>query len=369
MMKKFISRPRCIYSGLHLDDQDEKLKTSLEHVIPLSLGGSNQFTTRDVSSDANSKAGNRIDDAVASLLPFLMLRQKYKLVGNRKTIPNVKIKGEFIDIGARANLDIKSNGELDFRFIDEQRTEGKIFTISTTEERARFLLNGRLQSAKGRNLSLLTPYGQITDEEDIEVALELADRNEGKRFKGSIQINTLEYHFAVANLMVKIALGLGHKVLGPEWTFGPGGHLLRQNLYRRPTDRGLSNVSGSIHAESPDTLINVFHIIPDHHVMAIIPMGKTTLAVISLFGGETGVCIINLNYDSRRLFLGKKGQVSTLQSVFAIPLVHQGSRPLIGKTLAEVANSALERNILPESRAAAKVEKAEKMRLKYKPFA
>ena len=54
-------RPRCIYTGKDFNFADPLLRPSLEHIIPLSLGGSDDFTTKDVSAEANARAGNEID--------------------------------------------------------------------------------------------------------------------------------------------------------------------------------------------------------------------------------------------------------------------------------------------------------------------
>jgi hypothetical protein len=194
--RAFVSKPRCIYTADVLDPLSEQLKPSHEHIIPLSLGGSNQFTTDDVSLTANSAAGEQIDDKVASSFPFLTLRHRYKLIGNRKTIPSVKISGEFVDINAPARLDINAAGNLEFTFENEQKTSGQITILGSTEDRVRFLLRGRLEQAKQRKRRLVTEFGEIKDEEDIEVALLLADRNEGREFKGKITIDAAAFNAA-----------------------------------------------------------------------------------------------------------------------------------------------------------------------------
>lgn len=229
--RAFIREPRCIYTGQKLDNNHPKFKPSYEHIIPLSLGGADDFTTHEVCYDANTRAANDIDDAVASLLPFLMLRRKCKLRGNRRGIPNAKLRGEFPEINAKARLDIDVDGKITFQFNNETQTSGNVITLASTEDRVRFLLKGRLEQAKRRQRPLPTPLGTISDEEDIEVALELAERREAGNLKGNIILNPKEYDLARFRLILKIALGLGHRVLGPEWTFGPGGHLLRQGLF------------------------------------------------------------------------------------------------------------------------------------------
>lgn len=354
---KFIAKPRCIYTGQELKEGHPKLKPSHEHLIPLSLGGSNGFTTDDVSAEANSKASREIDDAVASFLPILMLRHRYGLRGHRKTVPNVKLKGEFLDINTPARLDIGADGKLSFEFEDEQHIQGNLITLQSTEDRVRFLLKGRLEQAKKRKVPLITPYGEITDEEDIEVSLLLAEQKQGKEFKGQITIDLIDYHFALVRLMVKIAIGLGHRVLGPRWTFSPGGHRLRQNLWRKPSDRNIPEIAGTLQADLPESFANVIGLTAHYHIMGVFSVKKRTAAMISLFGGELGTAIIDLGYDSRPIFNKyiKTGQ--PFKSVFTIPLkASVGERKLQTISFQEIADFACNLNLIPPNRAAMQFE-------------
>ncbi len=354
--RRFVSRDRCIYTGVDLNPTDDKLKPSHEHIIPLALGGSNQFVTDDVSADANSRAGKEVDDAVASLLPFLMLRHRYKLRGNRKTIPNVKLAGEFLDLDAAARLDITADGNLSFQFENEQQTEGRLFTLASTEERVRFLLKGRLAQAQKRQMSLITPFGEISDEEDIEIALMLADRNEGKQFKGHITIDVRKYHHAFARLITKIAIGLGHRVLGPEWTFGPGGHRLRQNLWRKLDDRSIPEIRGTLQADLPENLNKMFGPVDDHHVMSVLPGGGHTKAVISLFGGAAGTAIVDLGFDARRTVNRAIKEGRPFDCAFAIPIDENvTNRKLQTANLQQIADFGVENELIPSTRAAAQI--------------
>ncbi len=336
--RAFIRDPRCVYTGKKLEAGHPEFRPSNEHIIPLSLGGSNQFTTNDVALEANNRAGRDIDDAVASALPFLTLRHHYKLVGHRKTIPNIKLQGEFLDLQANASMDIDVDGTIKFEFEDEQQTTGQVITLGSTKERVRFFLTGRLAQAEKRGLNLLTPYGNITDAEDIEIALMLADRNEGNQFKGTITIDMSEYHFSLVRLMIKIALGLGHRVLGPEWTFSPGGHSLRKDLFRRPEDRTRPSTHGTLYARLPNKLHHLIGIHRDQHSMMVAPIGKKTVAIIALFGGDTGVAIIDLGYDSRSFFQRAMKEGRPVECAFTIPLNTTGSRPFRGQSIEEIAH-------------------------------
>ncbi|KQU01819.1 hypothetical protein ASG60_18385 [Methylobacterium sp. Leaf469] len=337
---------RCIYTGKSLVPGDEKLKPSHEHIVPLALGGSNGLTTDDVSADANARAGKEIDDAVASLLPYLTLRHRYGLKGNRQTIPSVVLKGQFEEGStAHATMEISAGADVTFTFQKEQTvagtvaTGGQLVSFDTTEERTRFLLQKRLEQARARNLKIFTPFGQVKDEEDIEIALMLADRADQGRFKASLSIDVAAIQFAVAKLMTKIALALGHRVLGPEWTFSGSGDLLREGLWT-PLGAKPPAIKGTLTAQIEQSLGPILHVKADHHVLAVLPAGTKTVAIIALFGGELGIATIDLGIDTMARFLNGE-DAARGGCVFAIPLHSEvGKRRLESRTLQEVADAA-----------------------------
>ena len=302
--RAFMSHPRCIYTGKKLDPSDAKLKPSREHILPLSLGGVDGFVTDDVSAIANSLASTQIDDYVASVLPVLILRQKYGLVGHRKVAPKLSLKGSFDDVQANAVLSIAADGQIICEFDDEQKTRGSLIELGSTEDRVRFFLKNRLVQAKKHGMLLLTEHGEIRDAEDIEIALLVAERSNAQDFKARISIDLKDYQFAVARLMIKVALGLGHKILGSEWTFGPGGHHLRAFLFQKPDAPMRNKLHGTIiPAENLSADIRqLLRLRSDHHTLAVLPQGKRTVAFIALFGGDIGIAIIDLGTDQRRRF-------------------------------------------------------------------
>lgn len=346
--KKNLAIPRCIYTRRPLNDGTAESKSSWEHIVPLSLGGSNQFTTRDVRADANSLAGNKIDDIVAQQLPYLMLRHEYTLVGNRKTIPNVKLSGEFTDVSRAARVDISPAGDLTFEFRDEQEVRNGIIHMQASRDRLKFLMKARLEQAKLRKMRLMTRWGEITDEEDIEVAIEFGEIREAKLFKARLAVDLNEMYYAQARLMTKIAIGLGHRVLGPSWTFGPGAQLLQNNLFRTSSDKTKSHLRGTLYADLPPFFVDMFGLSSrDRHIFAVLPSKKTTAAVISLFAGQMGTCVIDLGYDSRRLVANALNTNVPFPCAFSIPLAHPGARPLETRSLQEIGNYASINGLLP----------------------
>lgn len=328
---------RCIYTGRPLVAGDNKLKPSKEHIVPLCLGGSNQFTTMDVCIEANSRAGKEIDDEAASQLLVQMLRHRYGLTGNRGVIPNVKLKGEFEEIqGAACTLEIDSEANISVRFDREQEAIGAVVQLETTEERFRMLIRARLEQANQRKMELHTALGRIRDEDDIETLIMLAPRKEGKAFASRLTIDLPAFKYALDRLMLKIAICVGHRVLGPDWTFSSRGDQLRSALWTPYDDAGKAPVRVIIADAQHLTLARLLKIDPDKHVIAVLPNGHSTVALIALFGGHLGVAIVEIAGDYSEYFETFQDEARG-GCVFEIPLAREvAQRRLATRTIRDV---------------------------------
>ena len=75
---------------LHLQSNgDQNWRPAEEHILQLTLGGSREFATWDVSSKYNSDYGSKIDAPFVDLLPYAIKRQQLGIKnysGERKTI-------------------------------------------------------------------------------------------------------------------------------------------------------------------------------------------------------------------------------------------------------------------------------------------
>lgn len=338
--RKFLAVPRCIYTREQLDPNSKDMRSTNEHIIPLSLGGVDALSIDGVSALANSKAGNLIDDEAAKSFPFLLARHRYNLSGRRGDIPDVKFTGKFSGIDKIANLSIDAEGALDFEFSEPQKQSGRVIHIEGTEERVRYLLAARLTQAKSHSARLVTLFGDITDNEDIDVALLLADRTEGTEFKSSVSIDLNAFQIAHARLALKIAIGLGHRVFGAEWTFGPGAQSLQKALF--PKTRGASDPKPPVKMMNafPEALHNLFEPNQDSHLLVVLPAKKRSLAAISLFGGRYGVALVDLNFDSRSLVSQANNKEKPFEVRFEIPLTGSDKGKLKIKLLHELANYA-----------------------------
>lgn len=316
--RAFVAKPRCIYTGAELKPGDPELKPSSEHIIPLSLGGSNSFVTHDVSVNANNRAGNEIDDRVASLFTVAILRNRFKLTGHRKKVPDIRMEGTFLDMESHpaATMVVDADGSVGFDIKGTQTSKGKALQISGTEDWVAKMLGHRLRQAQHHGGYLTGSFGDIRDEEDIRTAVAISPSEAGREFKSELVVDLRAYQRALQHFMLKIGLCIGHRFLGPEWSFGPDGNLLRHSLFPKG-DSFSSKVRGQLYADVPTPIRDMLDLAADRHSIAAFRFGNTAAAFVALFGGDLGISVIGLSrsakkYRSPQLRASPEGQLFQL---------------------------------------------------------
>lgn len=300
-VRAFVAKPRCIYTGAELKVGDPDLKPSPEHIIPLSLGGSNGFITRDVSVKANNRAGNEIDNKVASLFTVAILRNRFKLAGHRGIVPNVHMEGTFLDMSSHpdASMVIDADGSVKFNVKGTQTSAGQAVTISGTEDWVAKMLGHRLRQAQHHGGYLSGTFGDIKDEEDIRMAVAISPGEEGREFKSELVVDLHANQRALQHFIVKVGLCIGHGFLGPEWTFGPDGNVLRRSLFPKG-DHFLSKVRGQLYADVAGPIKDMLDLAPDRHSVAAFRFNDTAVAFVALFGGVLGISAIGLSRAAKK---------------------------------------------------------------------
>jgi hypothetical protein len=140
--------------------------------------------------------------------------------------------------------------------------------------------------------------------------------------------------------LVKIALGMGHRVLGSQWTFGPGGDLLRSGLWARLCTITLLPIRDNVNDLVRHILGPILGIAGHKHVMAVLPNSEETVAIIALFGGAAGQWTINLETNSRAFFENFEDEPRG-GCVFGIPpSLEVSQRRLVSQTIRQVADEA-----------------------------
>jgi len=297
---------RCIYCRNELTgvSGDQSRQPSLEHIVPLALGGSAKFTTMDVSAKYNHDLGTSIDAPFMNQLPIAMLRHQLGLAGNSGKIPPIVLNARSLDNNEPARISISPDGSIDYQFetmvIDDQKTTHTERLVAGSPERVREILSGMLKKAKSAQKSIYSLQGnQVTSLDNI---LGQATVEETTTFKASVV--AMDGTTWVRGLF-KMILGLGHVVLGPDWTFSAdGGDRLRTVLFCEPEQWPNHALKGFSAGAIPADVARMLGITNDlrrekWHTLAIIPRGKDCeyVAVVSLFGGDLPDSLVTLGSE------------------------------------------------------------------------
>ena len=284
---------QCIYCRSELNDNDpqDDMTRSKEHIVPFALGGSDAFSTSDVSKKHNNDFGRDIDAKFINLPPISIKRHMLHLVGQSGRIPPIIWRGKSLDNGAPATITIHDDWKVECKFdittqrVDKQTHE--ILSVSGDADKVKSIFSGMLAKYKKQGKTIYSMSGEeIWTIDDFSKHYKIDESN---NFGFSIQ----EFDFAVwTRGIFKMILGLGHVLLGPEWTFSSdGGDRFRAVLATDRQHWPINSMRGFATGELPSDIAQVLGITPEvreqnKHTLAILPHKAETVAVVSLFGGK-----------------------------------------------------------------------------------
>jgi hypothetical protein len=287
----------CIYvpeRELNDDRPPNERTKSTEHIVPWALGGSNGCTTDDVSRKANNDLGTEIDAPLSNLLPMAFWRHTLKLEGQSRTIPPVVFDAVATKNGTPAKITFHADGRVDFNpeldVRKDQITSGaEKVAIRGERVDVERVLKGMREKAERTGRKFHAFAGDpLASAADFEKQYESVELDEFKL----LEIPEFNQEIWARGIM-KMVLGLGHKVLGPEWTFGEWGNLVRRCLSDDESQWPKDRMRGRLTCRLPSEISKVLGLTPasekrHEHVVAILPADnkKPLMAVVSLFGGE-----------------------------------------------------------------------------------
>lgn len=141
----------CIYSNTEVADSE----SNIEHIFPLTLGGSDAFTI-SVSKSINTLANRELDEKLKSCLSLATNRKKHQAVGHRNQSvrpPKIKItvgtdKSVIFKFDDNDLLELYSHKRRKILTADEIKAEGATFTVK--EERSlRLKFTAKIALASG----------------------------------------------------------------------------------------------------------------------------------------------------------------------------------------------------------------------------
>ena len=282
---------RCIYcrADLNANVPPDDMTKSWEHIVPLALGGSNQFTTWDTSTKYNHDFGSTIDAAFMNQPLLAIQRHMLGLAGHGGSIPPIEWEGRSMDNNEPITISIEYDGSVSYRVqtnvIDDKHANYTHRLVAGSPEAVRPIFAGMLKKAQTQGKRIYTDQGNLLSTiDEMEGAAEV-ELTELMRFR----LNPIDYNAWIRGI-AKIALGLCHVMLGEEWTFTSDGDRLRSILFYPPEEWPRASLRGMFaHPLAPE-LERLLGITPavraaKCHTLAVIPT-EHPFAVISLFGGD-----------------------------------------------------------------------------------
>ena len=284
---------RCIYcrSDLNKNDPPDDMTQSKEHIVPYAIGGSDAFTTMDVSKRYNNDFGRDIDAKFVNLLPVSIKRHMLQIAGQSGKIPPIIWAARSLDNNESSTITLHADGRVDCSFdIATKRVEKQTheeFAVSGSADKVIEILSGKLAKSVKQGKTVYTVSGEeIRSMDDFAKHYEI---EESDRFGASIR--AFDFDIWTRGIF-KMILGLGHLVLGPEWTFSSdGGDRIRTVLATNRQDWPVHSVKGFSTGELPSEIAHLLGITAEvrqrnRHTLAILPGDNKTLAAVSLFGGD-----------------------------------------------------------------------------------
>jgi len=173
----------CPYADCEVDLE----KTTPEHIIPLSLGGANEFTI-PVSASHNADAGSKIDGKLANDFLVLFRRKHFDARGHSNKKPIIRSKNS--TIGPDKNpvqVDFSEDkiavyDPIKRRVLDDSEISGKEISAQF-----KFSRNGRLKFAakvalSGGYYAFGNWFRENVKHEDIRTFMKLADETPKDKF-------------------------------------------------------------------------------------------------------------------------------------------------------------------------------------------
>ena len=284
---------QCIYCRSELNDNDpqDDMTRSKEHIVPFALGGSDAFSTLDVSKKYNNDFGRDIDAKFINLVPISIKRHMLHLVGQSGKVPPITWRGKSLDNGAPSTITIYDDWKVQCAFdITTERIDKKtheVLSVSGDANKVKDIFSGMLEKYGKQGRRIYSMSGEeIRTMEDFSKHYDIEESNS---FGCSIQ----EFDFDVwTRGIFKMILGLGHVLLGPDWTFSSdGGDRFRTVLATDRQHWPINSMRGFATGELPREIAHLLGITPEvreqnKHTLAILPHESEPVAVVSLFGGD-----------------------------------------------------------------------------------
>lgn len=287
---------RCLYTYVELnrDVPANDRTASFEHIVPYALGGSDDFGISYCSKRANNDLGRDIDAPFIALPLVGFKRHELGLKGYSGKVPDLVFKGTCREMGRDCNIVFPYEGEPyeDFGINVTGSLESGTMSFAGSEARLQQAVAGMLKKAKLGSYTVLD--GNLLPITSFDDALITAQRETGETLSFRVDFSEAAFAHPWTLGLVKIALGLGAKALGPTWAFSAEADRLRACLTSTLVKDTRPRIRGNALMKFTPELRALMGVRSGRHTLAVLPHPEGMMAYISLFGGTLFDAIIDL---------------------------------------------------------------------------
>jgi hypothetical protein len=273
----------CPYCGITHDDAT--VVTSVEHIIPYGLGGSDDLTI--ITCDrSNNTLGSDVD---APFMDFFPVRSKRFFLGLKSTKGNEPtldlggtgwIDGNEAPISYLISSDSKELKIAEPKIVKTRKSEGsEHWQVSGDPAKVREIIEGKLRKQMKLGKTMTLQDGSPLRLEDLD---KLFAENETVKQNPSV-LKTIPFDYLMPiRFFSKLALAMGYLHFGETFSRSSVGETLRRHMTVEKWED--VRLPGAVWPET-DSVKCILQVIAkeDHHVIAIMD-GEPPALLVSLFG-------------------------------------------------------------------------------------
>lgn len=297
----------CVYCN---EDHPADEKFSPEHIIPLSLGGSNAFTIQ-VCERINNRAGNDIDKPFAAMFPVNADRFFADLASHRG-MPMLDLSGKSIIDGKETEIQSTvKEGKKTLRIASPtvetiQQGDRNLTKVFADPEQGKQIILGMLQAATAKGKTMTFVDGtEVTPESLDRYVAENSVATPGPSVVIELDLDGAD----AVRFLAKVALATGFHIAGE--TFGRSAIADRLRTVMNSPDVDPKNLPGRFWPFMEETQALDVFCVPESHIIALMPDDPNSL-VISLFGGSYTALVPLHSADAPPLLPPRQGKVFQL---------------------------------------------------------
>ena len=221
----------CPYCGT---DHDEPTRMSLEHLVPHAMGGAREFTI-NVCEASNNEFGGRIDRPLIEFFPIRSARFFLGLKGTDGTEPTLDLGGityvqgrevPLKNVISQQSKDMRLTGRVIERIPNEDGIE--YWKLMGSPEAIGKALAGKIQDQASKGKWVKDHKGELVTLENLDQLL----TESMETIQNPCVLKRIDFDYLWTwRFFAKLALGVGHYVLGAKFSLSARAAQLRKVMH------------------------------------------------------------------------------------------------------------------------------------------